>query len=119
MTQLSDKVLDLLFLFTTCCGKSELRSLQSMQRAAICPVGWTARAAGPSWFLIWSQDTARLIRTRTILLPRRWIGLSRSECLALASEQLARIEDSAPNPRTSPVLRDARHRIGAVLARHW
>ncbi|MBD9525675.1 MULTISPECIES: hypothetical protein [Paracoccus] len=116
---LSEKFVDLVFLVTTCRGGSDLHRLQAMHRSPICPPGWSVRAAGPSWFLIWFQDPARLIRLRVVLVPRRWIGLSRAESLALVADQMARIESAPSQKRSSPVLRDAQHRIGRVLARHW
>ncbi|MGA0615581.1 hypothetical protein [Paracoccus sp. KR1-242] len=115
---LAERILDLLFLATTSPGNAERLLPASRWHVVMRTSHWSVRVAGPRWFMIWSGDHARLARRRVILLPRRWVGLTRAENLALAQDQLARSEPEARQLRPGLALREAQRRIGRALSRH-
>lgn len=77
--------------------------------------GGTLRSTGPRWFVIWGNDTARMRRLHTIVLPAPWIGLTESERLAMLFAQLRQVEVQVPEtPWLSRALQTARttlHRL--------
>jgi len=114
---LGERLLDLLFLATTSAGDADRLLPASRWHKVIRASNWQVRVAGPRWFMIWSGDHARLSRRHVVLLPRRWVGLTRAENLALVQDQLARHEAELRHARPGLVLREAQRRIGRALAR--
>lgn len=115
---LGERLLDLLFLATTSAGDADRLLPASRWQQAIRASNWSVRVAGPRWFMIWSGDHARLSRRHVVLLPRRWVGLTRAENLALAQDQLARHQAEFRGVRPGLILREAQRRISRALARH-